>query len=181
MARGFTTGTLALLVVASLASSQAARAGGPGDDPAFCSNHLAYQQAGGKSPLDGKLNRQCIMTVANTYLIAGLQNKDADAVLLTDDAYRKTFGRNTQTDAEGIRNGIRNGQEDAVGQVTNVEWTIEGNQAMTYWVGIFTGDTKPGFYVSERFTIREGKIAEILLGGVQFAPDLCVTDDPCYP
>jgi len=40
-----------------------------------------------------------------------------------------------------------------------------GNQAMTYWVGIFTGDTKPGFYVAERFTIREGKIAEILLGG----------------
>ena len=93
----------------------------------------------------------------------------------------KRYGRTTQTDAEGIRNGIRNGQEDAVGQVTNVEWTIEGNQAMTYWVGIFTGDTKPGFYVAERFTIREGKIAEILLGGVQFPPDLCVTDDPCYP
>src|SRR4030095_7427780 len=124
VARGFTTSTLAALVIASLAFSQIARAGGSGDDPAFCSNLLAYQQAGGRSPLNGKLARQCIMTVVNTYLIDGLQNKDADAVLLTDDAYRKTYGRDTQTDAEGIRNGIRNGQEDAVGQVTNVEWTI---------------------------------------------------------
>jgi hypothetical protein len=178
MTRVFTICALATLVAASLPFSQAARAGSP-DDPAFCSNLLAYQQAGGKSPLAGKLDKQCIMTVVNTYLIDGLQNKDADAVLLTDDAYRVLFGRTNRTDAEGIRNGIRNGQEDAVGQVTNVEWTIERNQAMTYWVGIFTGDTRPGFYVAERFTIREGKIAEILLGGVQFAPDLCVTDDPC--
>ena len=181
MSRWFTSLPLAILAAASLAFVQAARAGGPGDDPVFCSNLLAYQQAGGRSPLNGKLNRQCIMTVVNTYLIAGLQNKDADAVLLTDDAYRKTYGRTTQTSAEGIRNGIRNGQEDAVGQVTKVQWTIEGNQAMTYWEGIFTGDTKPGFFVAERFTIREGKIYEILIGGVQFAPDLCVTPDPCYP
>jgi len=181
MARSLAICTVATLVVASLAFGQLARAGGAGDDPTFCSNLLAYQQSGGKSPLNGNLDRLCIMTVVNTYLIDGLQNKDADAVLLTDDAYRKTFGQNNQTDAEGIRNGIRNGQEDAVGQVTNVQWTIEGNQAMTYWDGIFTGDTKPGFFVAERFVIREGKIAEILIGGVQFAPDLCVTDDPCYP
>ena len=179
MARSVTTCALATLVAASLGLAQAARAEGPGNDPAFCSNLLAFQESGGKGPLNGKLTRQCIMTVVNTYLIHGLQNKDADAVLLTDDAYRDLFGRNNPTDAEDIRDGIRNGQEDAVGQVTNVQWTIEGNQAMTYWIGIFTGDTKPGFYVAERFKIREGKIAEILLGGVQFAPDLCVTDDPC--
>ena len=181
MARSFAIRTLALAGTASLVFTQTAHAQGPGADPAFCSNLLAFQQAGGKSPLNGKQNRECIMAVVNTYLIDGLQNKDADAVLLTDDAYRKTFGRTNQTDAEGIRNGIRDGQEDAVGQVTNVQWTIEGNQAMTYWDGIFAGDTKPGFFVAERFIIREGKIAEILIGGVQFAPDLCVTPDPCYP
>jgi hypothetical protein len=181
MSRWFTICMFGTLVAASLAFVEVVRAEGPGDDPVFCSNLLAFQQAGGKSPLNGKLSRQCIMTVVNTYLIDGLEKKDADAVLLTDDAYRETFGRNNRTDAEGIRDGIRNGQEDAVGKVTNVQWTIEGNQAMTYWDGIFTGDTKPGFFVAERFTIREGKIAEILIGGVQFAPDLCVTDDPCYP
>ena len=179
MVRSFLSCPLAALFTASLAFVQPGHAGSPADDPAFCSNLLAYQQAGGKGALNGALNRQCIQTVVNTYLIDGLQNKDADAVLLTDDAYRETYGRNNRTDAEGIRDGIRNGQEDAVGQVTNVEWTIEGNQAMTYWVGIFTGDTNPGFYVAERFVIREGKIAEILIGGVQFPPDLCVTDDPC--
>ena len=80
--------TLAALVIASLAFFQIAGAGGPGDDSAFCSNLLAYQQAGGENPVNGKLNRQCIMAVVNTYLIDGLQNKDADAVLLTDDAFR---------------------------------------------------------------------------------------------
>jgi len=181
MAHWFAKVVLAVLAAAPLALAQTASAQRPFDSPTFCSNLLAFQERAGLSLFQGKLNRHCIMVVVNTYLIDGLQNKDADAVLLTDDAYRKTFGRTNQTDAEGIRDGIRNGQEDAVGQVTNVQWTIDGNQAMTYWDGIFTGDTKPGFFVAERFTIREGKIYEILIGGVQFAPDLCVTDDPCYP
>lgn len=180
MSRWFTIGVLGL-VAATLGFVQSPQAKNPGDDPIFCSNLLAYQQAKGKSLSNGKLNRQCIITVVNTYLIDGLEKKDADAVLLTDDAYRQTFGQNNRTDAEGIREGIRNGQEDAVGKVTNVQWTIEGNQAMTYWDGVFTGDTRPGFFVAERFIIREGKIAEILIGGIQFAPDLCVTEDPCYP
>jgi hypothetical protein len=181
MSRWFVICVFGTVVVASLGFGRVNPSRSPGDDPVFCSNLLAYQQAKGKGSLNGKLNRQCIITVVNTYLIDGLEKKDADAVLLTADAYRQTFGQDNRTDAEGIREGIRNGQEDSVGEVTNVQWTIEGNQAMTYWDGIFTGDTEPGFFVAERFIIREGKIAEILIGGIQFAPDLCVTDDPCYP
>ena len=92
----------AALVTAPLALAQTASAGGPFDHVAFCSNLLAFQEATQLKLFTGKLHRQCVMVVVNTYLIDGLQNKDADAVLLTDDAYRKTFGQNNQTDAEGF-------------------------------------------------------------------------------
>jgi hypothetical protein len=172
---------LAVLILSfSVAPLDTANArGGARGAVAFCSDLLArHPDLGRAGPLRG-LRRFCIIEIVSTYLIDGLQNKDADAVLLTEDAYRDTVGQNDPTDAEGIREGIRNGQEDAVGRVTNIQWTIEGDEAWTIWDGVFTGDTLPGFFVSERFRIRDGKISEILIGGIQFAPDLCETNDPC--
>lgn len=174
--------TAAFVLTLTMLPAHAARAGGaPSGAALFCSALLdRHPDVGRAGPL-ARLRRFCIIEIVNTYLIDGLQNKDADAVLLTEDAYRDTIGQDSPTDAEGIRDGIRNGQEDAVGQVTNVQWTIEGDEAWTIWDGIFTGDSVPGFFVAERFRIRDGRISEILIGGVQFAPDLCETADPCYP
>jgi hypothetical protein len=126
------------------------------------------------------LHRRCVIAIVSTYLIDGLQNKDADAILLADTVTRGLVGRPPSVStAEGIRDGIRNGQEDAVGAVTNIQWTIEGNEAWVIWDGVFTGQTEPGFFVSERFRLQDGLISEILIGGVQFAPGLCSGGVPC--
>jgi hypothetical protein len=141
------------------------------DDPHFCSEKLASPHI---HELTRSQHRRCVIAIASTYLIDGLQNKDADAPLLTDDVIRRTAGRPPSAiGAQAIRDGIRNGQEDAVGAVTNIQWTVDGNEAWVVWDGIFTGQTEPGFFVSERFRIRDGLISEIIIGGVQFPPGMC--------
>ncbi len=180
-ARLLTVVTACTLAV-SLTPIGGAFAGGGGpssrfDDPHFCSQALARDDA---YELSRRQHRRCVIAVVSTYLIAGLQDKDADAPLLTDDVTRRLVGRPpSATSAEDIREGIRNGQEDSVGAVTNIQWTVEGNEAWVIWDGIFTGQSEPGFFVSERFRLRDGLISEIVIGGIQFAPGLCSGGVPC--
>jgi hypothetical protein len=87
-----------------------------------------------------------VIAIASTYLIDGLQNKHADALLLSPNAARSTIGSNKVSTAQQILDGIRNGQEALVGKVTNLQWTVEGDQAWVIWDGIFPGQQLPGCF-----------------------------------
>src|SRR5678815_2199176 len=60
------------------------------DDPQFCSAWLAEHPG---QMLPTRLHRRCVIAIVSTYLIDGLQNKDADAILLADTVTRGLVGR----------------------------------------------------------------------------------------
>jgi len=109
-------------------------------------------------------SRDEIIAVASSYLDAGLTNDDAEGVLLAPDCRRWTQQNRAEPprndDAEGIRAGIRRGDEKGIERIDNRRWMVDGNQALVIADIHFRGLDNP-IVLYERFLVADGLIQEI--------------------
>jgi hypothetical protein len=136
------------------------------DDARFCTTWLALHGDGSLSAGD---HRRCMIAIASTYVDAE-ENSAANTQVLFDPRVSK-HGLGAQPNHQpGNSDEIRT----EIGVITRViraienrQWTVDGNTVWIVYDGyLVTSLTKPGFYVAERFTIRDGLIWELTIAPV---------------
>ncbi len=138
------------------------------DNAAFCSLYIADF---GSDTLPDAEHRRCIIAIASSYVDAE-GNSIADSLTLFDPRFSKYSmgampnhhpgnGDTNRTDQTALSPTIR--------LITNKQWTADPTTD-TAWI-VYDGylpvsTDKPGFYVAERITLRDGLIWEIMISPV---------------
>jgi hypothetical protein len=108
-------------------------------------------------------HRSCVMDVAASYLDARAHERSTAGVPLDPQvaAYHLSEApHHAAGGAAAVRAELR---KDATRHIAHVEWVIDGNVAMVSYAGWDKGAKgKPTYYVAQRFTLRNGRIWEIV-------------------
>lgn len=134
------------------------------DQQAALDRHRAIAARWRQKGIDPQLSRECVITIAETYVQNNLVDEREMDVLLNDDVVRWTQQNHAEsprdTSAETIRESTRSGAESTIEDITNRRWFVDGNEAVLIADIIVTGLEEP-VTLYERFLIRWGQIAEI--------------------
>jgi hypothetical protein len=138
------------------------------DNAAYCSLFISEQ---GDTALTPDQERRCLIAIAATYVNAE-GNSTADSLTLFDPRFSK-YSLGGQTNHHP-GNGDTNRMDQislspTIRLIDNKQWTADTttNQVWIVYDGYLPVSTdKPGFYVAERLTIRDGLIYEIMISPV---------------
>ncbi|MCU1461096.1 MAG: hypothetical protein JWO37_1171 [Acidimicrobiales bacterium] len=140
------------------------------DNATFCSNAIGEH---GDAALTAAQHRRCMIAIASTYIRAEDNEIPGSQILFDPRVSRYSEGGRPDhqpQNANAIR--IQEGTVTAViRKIDNRHWTVDGDVAWIAYDGYLVASlTKPGFWVAERITIRNGLIWEIMITPVQVAP-----------
>jgi hypothetical protein len=108
--------------------------------------------------------RNCVVTIASTYIDAEENSRPFATALLTDDVSRHRIGTDPAFAPGNRAKLIAIDTHDVISAIRNRRWTVEGNTAWILYDGYLRKDPgKIGFYVAERITLAKGLIREILV------------------
>ncbi|MBY0511369.1 MAG: nuclear transport factor 2 family protein [Rhodospirillaceae bacterium] len=127
-----------------------------------CSQQM---QSGAKLAPDA--HRACVIAISTTYIDAEENTLAWEKCLLADDVSRHSLGTPADYKAGNAAKIHTPDSKSVIAAIKNRRWVADGNQAWIEYDGYLKADpSKIGFYVAERFTIENGLIKEIMIGGV---------------
>jgi hypothetical protein len=108
-----------------------------------------------------------VLAIATTYIDVEENSLSAEKQLVADDVSRHRMGTAPDHKPGNRAKLIADMSHSVIAAIKNRQWTVEGNQAWILYDGYLKTDPEnPGFYVSERITVENGLIKEILVTGV---------------
>lgn len=127
-----------------------------------CSQHM---KAGAQLPVE--VHKRCVIAIATTYVDAEENTLAWDKCLMADDVSRHNLGKPADYKAGNASKIHTNASKSVIAAIKNRRWVADGNKAWIEYDGYLKADpSKIGFYVVEQFTIENGLIKDILIGGV---------------
>jgi hypothetical protein len=112
-------------------------------------------------------HKACVLAIATTYIDVEENSLSAEKQLVADDVSRHRMGTAPDHKPGNRAKLIADMSHSVIAAIKNRQWTVEGNQAWILYDGYLKTDPEnPGFYVSERITVENGLIKEILVTGV---------------
>lgn len=150
---------LPFFLLASMFVLPAANASAAGSDWRSCSRQLAEES---EAALAGEARRACIIAVARTYLHWAAGDLAAEELPLSDDFLRRRLGTSREdasTDRQAFLNDPR---PELIASVTEREWFVEGDVVWAIFTVVLKAQPESVHWVAERFTVKAGKIRDIL-------------------
>jgi len=138
------------------------------DNPAYCT--LVFGESG-EASLTADQKRHCLIAIAATYVDAE-GNSVADSLTIFDPRFSKYSLGDSPNHHPGNGDTNRTDQtalSPTIRLIDNKRWTadVTNDQVWITYDGYLPVSTdKPGFYVAERLTIRNGLIWEIMISPV---------------
>jgi len=158
---------VAALTVAGLGAAHGtSTASSSYDDPYFCSSWI---QTYGDSSLTPDDHHRCMLAIAETYINGEENSIPPDKILFDPEVSRYCLG--SQPDHEpGNADSYRSQYPEPIKAITNRQWTVDGDQAFIVYDGFTTASMGTrDFLVSERLTMRNGLIWEILITAIKYS------------
>ena len=139
------------------------------DNANWCTTWLAQR---GDASLAAADHERCMIAIASSYVDAEENSAPNTQVLFDPRVSKHSLGAPPNHQA-GNGDEIRT----EIGVITRVirsidnrQWTVDGNTVWIVYDGYLVASaTEPGFYVAEKFTIRDGLIWELMIAPVVVA------------
>lgn len=104
--------------------------------------------------------REAVLSAAESYIYQGLVAQQPERVPFAENVIRIELGMQTGKGAAHLRELLRSDVYDAVHDVQNLRWVVEGEQAVVFYEQLLSFLSTP-LLVCTRFRVREGLIEEI--------------------
>jgi len=128
-----------------------------GADPVDCSHQLAAHEQ-----MTPDAHHACVEAIVTTYLDAQTNSAPPSSILLTGDALRYQLGPKPNHASDGAAT-IRSSYPTDITRIANEEWVVDGDVAyVSYDAFTKASPDKRALVVTDRFTLRDGLIWEIL-------------------
>jgi hypothetical protein len=135
--------------------------------PVACSIWLTTHVA---SATQSAERRNCVLTVASSYIDAEENSAAPENQLLADNVSRHRIGTPPDFQPGNRARIIAENSHAVIAAIRNRQWTIEGDEAWILYDGYLKKDPgKVGFTVAERITLERGLIKEILVADIALA------------
>jgi len=106
--------------------------------------------------------RACVVAAVSTYLHAREHQVSTGQVPLDPRVSSYELGDAAQHAANGATEVRAALAKDPTRRIDRVEWVVDGDVAMVSYAGWTSSTSKPAYFVAQRFTLRDGKLWEIL-------------------
>jgi hypothetical protein len=140
------------------------------DSGPWCSVRLAVR---GDASLTPEQHRRCVIAIASTYVNSEENSIPGNQILFDPRFSKRSLGgaavhHPANSDLNRTQQGTFQGTTGRViRSIDNRRWVVEGNTAWILYDGwLVVSTTHPGFYVTERFTLRDGLIWDITIAPI---------------